>query len=68
MVLLYQRKACLRLKSLQLETKMDPNFDQQCFKKAIVNGVESYLAFCMLFGPKLTPKISPNWLQIWHHK
>ena len=67
-VLLYQRKTCSRIKSLQHETKMDPNFDQQYFKKAIVKGVKSALAFCMLFWPKLTPKIGSNWLQIWHHK
>ena len=68
LVLLYQRKTCSRFKSLQHETNMDPNFDQQCFKKPIVKGVESALAFCMLFGPKLIPKISSNWIQIWYHK
>ena len=67
MVLLYQQKSCSRLKSLQHDIKMFPNLVQRRSKHDIGKGVESALAFCMLFGPKMNPKMSPKWLQHWYH-
>ena len=68
MVLLYQQKSCLRFKSLQHDINMFPNLVQTWSKNDIGKGVESPLAFCMPFGPTMSPKTSPKWFQILYQK
>ena len=64
MVLLYQRTSCSRLKSLQNDTNMNPNLDQQMVKKGHRKRCRISSCFLYVFWTQIEsqnkPKLAPN--------